>query len=1649
MAQIAATRVHRVDVPRPVRRALGRLDRRLRVLAAVRGLGTAALVAAAGAAAGMAVDLAWGMNGVARWGVWLAWVAGASAPLAVGLARGLAGKTRALDLAAVLERVYPDLGERLTGAVGLLGAGDGPAHGSPAMIAALAGDASAHAEGLDPARAAPARRAWRRLALGLAAVAVVAAPGVVRPDPYAGLARRFLMPWVGVNRVGLYTVSVTPGDAVAALGDDLTIAARVAPRFGRSPVVGGAWLEWSEAAIGRSRRIAMAEREGEGDSQSGARGFALVLPRVSGPLTYRVVSGSGESRRFRIDAVPPPAVSAVAARVEPPAYTRLPAADARDPARVEAWEGSRVILTVTTSTPVRSAEVSWPKAVAEGAKAGSRLVAAEVARGGRSAKAVLSADASGEYSVGLRDAQGLTSRAEPPRRVVVRPDGPPVVAVRGADGLDQARADDTLRVGVAARDDLAVATAELHYTVERAAAGTSGAEPPAPAGDTGHVALTPAGLGTRSARGEAALGLKALNLRPGDVVVYRARVTDNRPAPRGPNVAWSGPRRLTVVDKAEPLAARRDRLGREEIQAKLDALKKTAAENRHETELLRYAADAVHRGNGAWDDDRRQALGRREADARAVADGLETLAADLADAPAFRPLARPARQVAEVEAEAARATLDQARQADDAAKRLADLRQADARLAAVSNRLEDLQRGLNALAEHEADRRRLQALADRQAKIADKADADRVAPDLDRVAADEKAVQKDLDELLKKSPELRAEVLAAQAEEADALARRARAVAERQRAEAREATDLSKKAVALKKLAEEQRAVEDDARRLALDVDAPLDQAGRGRLNTEPVHQAVGPIERGDLDQGRQQLDGAEAELRRLARDLEDAPGDLKALARRLARRQEQISHDVITALGEARNKNELPADERAALAARLKPLAESQKAVAGLAAAVLDTKEAKDSKEAKAGPKFPRDAAEKAASITARAAETTAAPESPRETENQAHAARAALQRLANELPDAWKRREPVQRALSEAKRAADEAAREAERHLRETEQAADRDPAKAADELARRLEPVSEKARQAADKLAAVEPGPRLEPQRDRAARRARALADAVEAARAPAPADEARARRDALAAAAVATRAALDRFEQKYHGTTPADDVAGELAGEQRALADDRPAPAPGLADEQRRLAAAVRGLHAPDAPLEQAEAVRLAERAARDGGAEAVRRAAEAVGALADRLADRQTPRGRVEALARAERGLNDPGAPPDPAVEAARQRAVAAELTRLGPEKKADDARTAVRRAGELAERTLRPDRHSADPTNPTPAQQAEARAGAAGALDALAAGLPGGAVRDRNPENGKANDNAPGDPELGIDPEHAARANALARRERRVRETLQAVLGEHVGPQQDVRRDAVGVGRDLADLRDRARGLSDRARGPADEAAALLGQQAPRSMDEAAAHLAQGQPGQARDTQRRAAELAERGAQNAEDLAAALRADAAAAQPAHGPPQGADAAHDALAGARAELNQANRQLGRARGSEPDPTALGSARRAIRGAAERLQAAADARGQGQGQGQGEPADGPGEPGAPLAGSDAPSSAEPKGGRAGVADPASLAGLQELVRTKTGRRWGELPGHLRSEILQMSQGRYRDDYARLIQLYFREIAAGAVAKQDANP
>jgi hypothetical protein len=192
--------------------------------------------------------------------------------------------------------------------------------------------------------------------------------------------------------------------------------------------------------------------------------------------------------------------------------------------------------------------------------------------------------------------------------------------------------------------------------------------------------------------------------------------------------------------------------------------------------------------------------------------------------------------------------------------------------------------------------------------------------------------------------------------------------------------------------------------------------------------------------------------------------------------------------------------------------------------------------------------------------------------------------------------------------------------------------------------------------------------------------------------------------------------------------------------------------------------------------------------------------------------------------------------------------------------------------------------------------------------------------------------------------------------------------------------------------------------------AAEAGQYSHAAMQQAQDSGQQGDQGQAQQAQRQAALALDQVARQAE--LAAQQMAAALDLPQREPDLADSAAQpgQALQQAQREMRQAQAQLGRGR-----PQA---AREAMRGASRALQQAA--RQLGQQPGQPNPNGQPSGPGVT---------------EAGRPDP-SLLGRD--AKQYAGKRWGELPGELRTRILQDMQARYGDDYARIIQLYFEQIA-----------
>ena len=156
-----------------------------------------------------------------------------------------------------------------------------------------------------------------------------------------------------------------------------------------------------------------------------------------------------------------------------------------------------------------------------------------------------------------------------------------------------------------------------------------------------------------------------------------------------------------------------------------------------------------------------------------------------------------------------------------------------------------------------------------------------------------------------------------------------------------------------------------------------------------------------------------------------------------------------------------------------------------------------------------------------------------------------------------------------------------------------------------------------------------------------------------------------------------------------------------------------------------------------------------------------------------------------------------------------------------------------------------------------------------------------------------------------------------------------------------------------------------RAPAPANAAAELLQNHAPPTMGQATEQFASGRPDPARDLQRRAAELVQQAAHQAEDLANVLRSDAMTEANAQ-----AAAGTTGLAEARDAQGQASRQLAEARDSQSGPAAGASqASASMRQAAQGLRSASKS-------GRGKPGRQRGEPN--------PNDPDPQG-EAGRADP----------------------------------------------------------------
>jgi len=131
------------------------------------------------------------------------------------------------------------------------------------------------------------------------------------------------------------------------------------------------------------------------------------------------------------------------------------------------------------------------------------------------------------------------------------------------------------------------------------------------------------------------------------------------------------------------------------------------------------------------------------------------------------------------------------------------------------------------------------------------------------------------------------------------------------------------------------------------------------------------------------------------------------------------------------------------------------------------------------------------------------------------------------------------------------------------------------------------------------------------------------------------------------------------------------------------------------------------------------------------------------------------------------------------------------------------------------------------------------------------------------------------------------------------------------------------------------------------------------------------------------------------------------------------------------------------GAQQSPGPLSATAQNLRRAAQSFQQAAQQLGLNpngqQGQGQNGQQAGQGQPGQNSSQNDQPGGNPQDGGDGnGAKATLDLRQVESKIKNMSLQDWGRLPGHLRTEILQGAKRRPNSDYAKLIKLYFRDIA-----------
>jgi len=443
---------------------------------------------------------------------------GACAAIPVALHRWIWGQRGLEQLARLISRRFPGIGDQLLGIIELVRAAESPTglgDRSRALCEAAIKQVAERAGtfDLDQAVPRPRHKAWMLAAAVPAGLAIAAALTV--PDAAANAWKRFLAPWLPVERFTFARLEPLPETIVVPRGEAAEVELRLTESTRSKP-------DLATVRIGGQERI---------EAPRGEDRYAFALPPQLEPAAMALAAGDWR-QQTRLEPLLRPEITSLVAEVLLPEYLGRP-----DLLRQEVRggtlapvEGSRLSLVATADRPLAAATVDGePVEPSENIlRTPARLVTEPET-----------------VTLTWQDGHGLAGGRPLVLAIAPQPDQPPtVVPLDLPPNRDVLLDTDTLRFRVDVRDDFGIRRVGLEW--EGMADWATGTDDPA-ARTRGERLLKAGGSDLESIEAVATFCPAALGITP-QPIFLRAFAEDYKPGrPR----AVSTPLLIYVVDKAE------------------------------------------------------------------------------------------------------------------------------------------------------------------------------------------------------------------------------------------------------------------------------------------------------------------------------------------------------------------------------------------------------------------------------------------------------------------------------------------------------------------------------------------------------------------------------------------------------------------------------------------------------------------------------------------------------------------------------------------------------------------------------------------------------------------------------------------------------------------------------------------------------------------------------------------------------------------------------------------------------------------------------------------------------------------------------------------------------------------------------------------